>query len=64
MLGSIIICKDIDNINFEGIVELVYQDALASGEKDYIQVTYLLVKETNGSKIHIVRPREVSHIIK
>lgn len=42
----------------EGTVVLVYQDAIASGTRDYTQVTMVMIKDEHN-KMHHVYPREI-----
>jgi hypothetical protein len=46
----------------EGVCELIFNDAIASGTNEYVQITYLLVKDELGS-VHTIRPRNVVKII-
>jgi len=46
-----------------GKVILVYTDALASGTRDYVPVTYLSVEDKAGC-IHTVRPRDLIQTLK
>ncbi len=65
MQGKTIKGTDINGKEVRGKVELVYNDALASGTNEYVQITYLLVKfrdEATKHSVHVVRPRDVEKI--
>lgn len=51
-----------ENKVIEGIVQLVYLDALASGTRDYVNMTYLSVMDDEG-KVHEVKPRNVIEVL-
>lgn len=61
MEGKLIAGSSIDNKNIRGRVELVYSDALASGTNEYVGVTFLLVRDDEGT-MHTVRPRDVTAV--
>lgn len=46
----------------EGIVHLVYVDALASGTNEYVGMTYLSIMDDEG-KVHEIKPRNVIEVI-
>lgn len=50
--------SDTVQTTIEGRCALIFNDALASGTKDYTPMTYLLVEDSTG-KIHVVKPRNV-----
>jgi hypothetical protein len=45
----------------KGEVQLVFTDALASGTKDYVPITYLLVKTPEGNVFEVL-PRNITKI--
>lgn len=45
-----------------GTVELIYQDAVASGTNSYVAITQVIVKEESGGKLHHVYPRDIIEI--
>lgn len=47
----------------EGVVLLVFTDAIASGTSDYVPLTYLSISDNNGT-VHTVQPRNLRTIIK
>lgn len=52
------------NLNYkpiEGTVILVFNDALASGTRDYVQITHLQVVTDDGVS-HEMRPRDISYV--
>lgn len=50
-----------NNEELMGVIELVYTDALASGQNQYVPVTYVLINLGNRTKV--VRPRDIQKII-
>lgn len=53
-----ITATDVDGKKFTGTVKLVYNDAIATGTKDYVPVTYVLcVDEKNN--IRKAFPRDI-----
>lgn len=62
MEGKIIRASTISGKPITGAVELVFSDALASGNNEYVLITQLLVKIESG-ECHVVRPRDVTEII-
>lgn len=59
MVGKLISGRDINGVKFEDAqVLLVYNDALASGNNDYVQITQILSRLSDG-KIITVLPREI-----
>lgn len=62
MEGKIVRATTISGKPITGAVELVYSDALASGNSEYVLITQLLVK-LEGGECHVVRPRDVIEIV-
>ena len=46
-----------------GKVLLVYNDAIASGTIDYVQITYIAMEDDDG-QVHQIRPRNVLEVVK
>lgn len=46
-----------------GKVLLVYNDAIASGTIDYVQITYIAMEDDDGA-VHQIRPRNVLEVVK
>lgn len=62
MVGKLISGRDINGVKFEDAeVLLVYNDALASGNNDYVQITQILGRLSDG-KIITVLPREIKMV--
>lgn len=62
MVGKIIYGYDQGGQAQKGEVMLVFTDGLASGLKDYIPLTYLLVQKESGAAV-VMRPRDVHTIL-
>ncbi len=45
-----------------GKVLLVYNDAIASGTMDYVQITYISMVDDEGI-VHNIRPRNVLEVV-
>jgi hypothetical protein len=62
MVGKLISGRDINSLKFEDAeVLLVFNDALASGNNDYIQITQILGRLSDG-KIITVLPRDIKTV--
>jgi hypothetical protein len=58
MIGYRVLATDSNNNKVEGKIIMSFQDALASGTRDYISVTYLSLLDDNNNILNI-RPRDV-----
>lgn len=62
--GDFISGTDLDHKSFKDAeFIMVYQDALASGTRDYIQVTHVMAKDVEGKTVH-ARPRDIVRVSK
>lgn len=50
--------KKVKTRTLSGTVELVYDDAIASGTNEYVTITMLLIKDEEGT-CHDVKPRDI-----
>lgn len=62
MEGKIVRASTISGKPITGEVELIFNEALASGNSEYVLITQLLVKLESG-ECHVVRPRDVIEIV-
>jgi hypothetical protein len=61
IVGKVVYATTTLQIEVKGSVILVYSDAIASGVRDYVSVTYLMVVADDGT-VHQVMPRYVYRI--
>lgn len=62
ILGKKVNATDENNHDVIGKVILVYDDAIASGINEYINITEILVEDDAG-KIHVVKPRHIIEVV-
>jgi hypothetical protein len=62
LVGKSVNARTTENQKISGVVQLVYNEAIASGTNEYVNVTHVLVKDEDGS-CHEVRPREIESVI-
>lgn len=63
MEGNKVLACDLNGKSVKGTVKLVYNEAIASGTADYVNVTHVLVKDEDSEECYVVRPRDIHQVI-